>query len=66
MTYCGHLNAQVSSDLIKILEQTSLGTPQQMFDYFTEAFISIIFDSDMVANGTSIVSPHTCLKCPSK
>ncbi|KAK9908488.1 hypothetical protein WJX75_008589 [Coccomyxa subellipsoidea] len=45
----------VSSDLIKILEQTSLSTPQQMFDYFTEAFISIIFDSDMVANGTSIV-----------
>jgi hypothetical protein len=66
MTYCGHLNAQVSSDLIKILEQTSLSTPQQMFDYFTEAFISIIFDSDMVANGTSIVSPHTYVKCPSK
>lgn len=47
---------QVSTNLNKILEQSSLGTRQQAFDQFFEAFISIIFDSDMVANGKSVVS----------
>ena len=48
------LYRQVSSDLNRILEQS--GTPQQMFEYFTEAFMSIIFDDEMVANGKSVVS----------
>ena len=63
MTYNGSLDEQVSSNLIKVLEQSALGTPQQMFDCFTEAFIGIIFDIEMVANGKSIVSPYFP-KCP--
>ncbi|EIE21483.1 WD40 repeat-like protein [Coccomyxa subellipsoidea C-169] len=52
----------VSSDLNRILEQS--GTPQQMFEYFTEAFMSIIFDDEMVANGKSVVLRHLTLPRP--
>ena len=47
---------QVIESLTKVLEQSTVGTPKQRTEQFSEAFLSIIFDEAKTANGKSVVS----------
>lgn len=47
---------QVIESLTKVLEQSTVGTPKQRTEQFSEAFLSIIFDEAVTANGKSVVS----------
>lgn len=42
--------------LTKVLEQSTVGTPKQRVEQVSEAFLSIIFDEAVTANGKSVVS----------
>ncbi|BDA44706.1 probable CCR4-associated factor 4 homolog at C-terminar half [Coccomyxa sp. Obi] len=46
---------KVIDSLTKVLEQSTVGTPKQRVEQFSEAFLSVIFDEAVTANGKSIV-----------
>lgn len=49
------LDAQVAGQLGAILQGGNLGTEKEAFDQFFEAFLSILFDANLVDKNKSIV-----------